>query len=66
MSFAAKYSGRCHAEDYDYGDYRINVGDECRFMNNEVMHYSCSTRANLGELCSSCFTYHPPGACLDD
>ena len=60
MSFSAKYSGRCMADDCNYGDHRINVGDDCEYVDDEVMHAGCATRYRAGKvpLCGSCWQYH--------
>lgn len=64
MTFAAKYAGYCHSEDCDYGDHRIGIGDECDYVENEIMHSSCASRAKIAvPLCQKCWQYHR-GECL--
>lgn len=61
--FEAKYAGRC-------GDCqeKINVGDLCHYVDDEVCHESCQgqhtiNRAKAEVLCPNCFMYHK-GECL--
>jgi len=49
MSFEAKYPGRCAAESCNYGDARIEVGDEIEYVDDELMHTTCAARGRRGE-----------------
>jgi hypothetical protein len=65
VSFQARYPGRCTADDCDYGDHQIREGDEITYVEDEIMHESCASRARRREppLCVNCFQYHR-GECL--
>lgn len=60
MSFDAKYAGRCAAENCNYGDAQIRIGDDVEYQDDELMHTACAARTRRGEppLCGQCFTYH--------
>jgi hypothetical protein len=49
VSFSAKYFGYCSNEDCTYGDDRISPGDEVSYVEDELMHESCASRARHGE-----------------
>ncbi|RFZ41380.1 hypothetical protein DAVIS_02649 [Mycobacterium marinum] len=59
MSFSARYDGRCASTDCDYGDH-ISPGDDVEYIDDELMHVACATRARrgAGQLCHACFQYH--------
>ena len=64
MSFPAKYEGHCAHEDCTEPSVRIEPGDEVRYVGDELMHRSCSTRVRtLPPLCGDCWTHHR-GECL--
>jgi hypothetical protein len=59
MSFTAKFNGLCRSDDCDYGDNVISQGDELDFVDGEIMHTSCATRAKRQPpLCNTCQQYH--------
>jgi hypothetical protein len=61
MSFEAKYSGGCKSEDCQYGDRRINPGDQVEFVDDDLMHSACAARGrrdNRIPRCESCGTNH--------
>lgn len=64
MTFQAKYAGYCRAEDCNYGDRKIRVGDECDYVEDEIVHAECvDEKKDDTPLCGKCFTYHR-GECL--
>lgn len=59
--FRAKYGGRCAAE---CGE-AIEVGDEVKYVDDQVVHLSCEVAFNLSddqksEICQQCWTAHAP------
>lgn len=69
MSFAAKFAGYCHSADCNYGDNRISEGDDCAYVENEIMHKSCASRERVKSntiVCKSCWQEHLPGRCIYD
>jgi hypothetical protein len=66
MSFAAKYTGRCHNDDCGYDDNRIWEHDEVDYFDGELMHTNCATPARRDAdrpICPDCWQYHQ-GECL--
>ncbi|CQD03688.1 hypothetical protein BN000_00622 [Mycobacterium europaeum] len=62
-TFTAKYGGRCNSGDCDYGDH-ISPGDEVEYVDDDLMHTACASRARrYPPLCNACFEHHR-GECL--
>lgn len=55
MSFEAKYPGRC-----GICDNRIDVGDQCTYSEDEVVHTKCDgpPKNPRDGMCTQCFLVH--------
>jgi hypothetical protein len=61
--FNAKYEGWCMAPDCLGTEKRarIEIGDVCEYVDDELMHLTCAGRVIRGEtksFCSECWLYH--------
>ena len=43
-TFPARFDGRCASDDCDYGD-QISPGDEVEYVDDDLMHTACASRA---------------------
>jgi hypothetical protein len=58
MTFTAKYSGHCNADDCAYGDRQIRQGDSVAYVDDELCHALCVKRCDRMTPCPSCGLQH--------
>ncbi|MCV7175713.1 hypothetical protein [Mycolicibacterium sphagni] len=64
MTFAAKYRGICKADPCNHGNPRINEGELCDFVDDQIMHADCAGEEHLARLaetnsvCPACNIVH--------